>query len=104
MDITDLSAQWERIEDHAVEELRGEDNWFRFVVAQLDDILLDPANFLDRQDSSELASRHKYSITDVQDLVNVIDCSFILKLCHNTNVRIDTIFAHCDSFLEHRLF
>ena len=58
MNVGNLSTQWEWIEDHGVKELRSENDGLCLIVAELDDVLLDPADLLDRKDSSELTSRY----------------------------------------------
>ena len=62
MDVGDLSPEWEWVEDHGVKELGGKYNGLCLVVAELDDILLDPADLLDWQDRSELTTRDHDSI------------------------------------------
>ena len=101
MDIRDFSPQGERVEDHGVEELRGEDHGLRLVVAELDDVLLDPADLLNRQDGTQLTSRHQNCVTTVENLVDVVDGVFVLQLGHQAHVRIDAELAQLVGLLLH---
>ena len=65
MDIWNFSSQRERIKDHWVKELTCENDRLGLIVAELDDILLDPTDLLNRQYCTELASWHKDCVTNV---------------------------------------
>ena len=101
MDIRDFSSQRERVENHGVEELRGEDHGLRLVVAELDDVLLDPADLFNRQDGTQLTSGNQNRIAVVENLVNVIDGVLVLQLGHEAHIRIDAELAQLVGFLLH---
>ena len=101
MDIRDFSSQRERVENHGVEELRGEDHGLRLVVAELDDVLLDPANLLNWQDGAQLTSGNQNCIAVIENLVDVVDGVLVLQLGHEAYVRIDAELAQLVSFLLH---
>jgi len=77
VDIGHFGPQRERIEHHGVEELRCQDYGLGLVIAKLDYVLLNPANFLDRKYSAELASRDQNRIANVQNLVDIVDCVLV---------------------------
>ena len=104
MDITNFCTQWERIEHHRVEELACEDHRLGAVVAQLDYVLLDPANLLDGQDSAKLTTRHEYSITAIKNLIDVVNRLFVFEFRHDSHVRVDAQISQLLCLLQNHLF
>jgi hypothetical protein len=50
MDIRDFCPERERVENHRVQELGGQDHRLGLIVAELDNVLLDPAYLLNGKD------------------------------------------------------
>ena len=102
VDVRHFGAKGEGVEDHRVEELGGEDHGLGLVVAELDDVLLDPADLLDWKDGAQLAPWDQDGVTDFQDLVDVVDRVLVFKLGHDANVGVFAQFvAKLFRFLLH---
>ena len=83
--------------------MAGKNDGLCFIVAQFDDVLLNPADLLDWEHRSKLTSGDEDRVTYVKDLVYIVDGIFVLQLGHDSNIRILAKISKLFSLFLHDL-